>query len=88
MQKLRDDNGSGLVTIPKNFLERDDVFDDDGEVPDEQNLTVDRLGERTYVVRLVDDGHYPDLIECEEIERLAAQRILQIDSLARDLRAD
>jgi hypothetical protein len=87
MQKLRDDNGSGLVTIPKDFLERDDVFDD-GEVPEQQNLTVDRLGERTYVVRLVDDGHYPELTECEEIERLAAQRILQEGSLGQRPRAD
>lgn len=79
MQKLRDDGGSGMATIPREFLERDDVLHD-GEIPDKQNLTVDRLGERAYLVRLVDDGDVPDLAECESIERIVGQRLLQEDA--------
>ncbi|MEA5408435.1 hypothetical protein VB773_13245 [Haloarculaceae archaeon H-GB2-1] len=55
MQKLRVKNGSGMATIPKTFLEQDGVVDPDGEFPNEQALTVDRLDERVYVVRMTDE---------------------------------
>jgi len=59
-QTLQERSGSGLATIPHDFLERDDVIDD-GEFPDEQNLVVDRLDRRVYLVRLTDDGSIPDV---------------------------
>ncbi|GGK64644.1 hypothetical protein [Haloarcula sebkhae] len=77
MQKLQNRSGSGLVTLPKDFLERDGLLDSDGE-PDEAHLTVDRLDERAYVVRVC-DGDVPELSECEAIQRLAAERIVDED---------
>lgn len=77
MQKLQHRSGSGLVTIPKQFLERDGLIDDAGE-PDDAHLTVDRLGERAYVVRVC-DGDVPELSECDVIQRLAAKRIVDED---------
>lgn len=74
MQKLQNRSGSGLVTLPKDFLERDGLLDSDGE-PDEAHLTVDRLDERAYVVRVC-DGDVPELSECDVIQRLAAERIV------------
>ncbi|WP_053946694.1 hypothetical protein [Halolamina sediminis] len=87
MQKLRTDGSSGLVTIPRAFLEKDGVLDD-GEVPDEQQVDVERLGERAYLVRVAEDGSLPDPQECEVVERLAAQRILNEDAFGRQQRAD
>ena len=77
MQKLQNRNGSGVVTIPKDDLERDGLLTEDGEVA-EKHLTVDRLGERAYVVRVC-DGDVPELAECEAVRRLAAERILDED---------
>ncbi len=87
MQKLRNDGGSGLVTIPKNFLERDEVLEDD-EIPDEQRVNVDRLGRRAYLVRITDDGTLPELHECEVVRRIAAERVLNQDAYGRPQRAD
>ncbi|GCF13240.1 hypothetical protein Harman_11750 [Haloarcula mannanilytica] len=77
MQKLQNRSGSGLVTLPKDFLERDGLLNSDGD-PDEAHLTVDRLGERAYVVRVC-DGDVPELSECEAIQRLAAERMVDED---------
>jgi len=88
MQKLRGDGGSGMSTIPKKYLERDGVLDEDGELPEEQRLTVDRLGRRTYLVRLTDDGEIPELHECEAVRRAAAERVLSQDAYGQARRAD
>lgn len=88
MQKLQNHGGSGIVTVPREYLERDDVLDENGEIPGQQNLTVDRLGERTYLVRLVDDADFPELAECEAIERIVAQRLLQENAFGQRPRAD
>ncbi|MFC7026371.1 hypothetical protein ACFQJ5_16695 [Halomicroarcula sp. GCM10025324] len=74
MQKLQNRDGSGVVTIPKYDLERDGLVDENGE-PDDVHLTVDRLDERAYVVRVC-DGDIPELHECEAIQRVAAERLL------------
>jgi len=87
MQKLRNDGRSGLVTIPRNYLEKDGVLDE-GEIPDEQQVDVERLGRRAYLVRVTDDGSLPEPHECEVVERLAAQRILNEDAYGRQQRAD
>ncbi|WP_254271101.1 hypothetical protein [Haloarcula marina] len=81
MQKLQNRNGSGVVTVPKSFLDRDGLLDEDGE-PDESHLMVERLGERAYVVRVC-DGDIPELSECEEIQRIAAERMLDEDVFGR-----
>ncbi|SHG77957.1 hypothetical protein [Halobaculum gomorrense] len=87
MQTLQRRSGSGLVTLPKDGLERDGVLDD-GEIPEQQNLVVDRLGRRVYLIRLVDDGIVPDAEETEVVERLAAQRLMQQDAFGRTQTAD
>lgn len=76
MQHFPDKSRSGIVTIPKQFLDRDDVLQD-GEIPEEHQLVVDRLGHRTYSVRLVDCGSVPELEECDMIQQLVAQQILR-----------
>ncbi|MFC7096061.1 hypothetical protein [Halobaculum marinum] len=88
MQTLQRRSGSGLVTLPKKGLERDDVLTEDGEIPEQQNLVVDRLGRRVYLVRLVDDARVPDAEETEVVERLAAQRLLQQDAFEQGSAAD
>lgn len=87
MQKLRNDGRSGLVTIPRNYLEKDDVLEE-GEVPDEQQVDVDRLGRRCYLIRITDDGSLPEAHECEAVERLVGQRLLNEDAYGRRQRAD
>lgn len=88
MQKLRDDGGSALATIPKRFLERDGVLNEDGSVPENQSIAVDRIGERAYVVLLSDGTDFPDLEECETVERLVAHRLVQQGALGSPERAD
>ncbi len=87
MQKLRNDGGSGLVTIPKKYLERDGLFTEAG-FPDEHRLIVDRLGRRTYLVRLTDGGSFQELHECEEIQRVAAQKMLEQGGFGEQAQAD
>lgn len=87
VQTLQERSGSGLATIPHDFLERDDVIDD-GEFPDEQNLVVDRLDRRVYLVRLTDDGSIPDVEEAEAIQRIAAQHLLQGGALGHESTAE
>ena len=72
MQVLQQKNLSGVVTIPKEHLERDEVLED-GEFPDEQNLVVDRVGRQQYLVRMVEGGDVPDLEEAEVVQRVAAK---------------
>lgn len=81
MQQLQNRGGSGLVTVPKDFLERDGLLDESGE-PEDAHLTVERLGERAYVVRVC-DGDVPELSECEFIQRIAAERVLDEDVFGR-----
>lgn len=77
MQKLRNMDGTGSVTIPKDDLDRDGFVDDDGELPDDQHVVVDRLDEGCYAVRFVDSGDVPELSESEAIKRIAAQRLFE-----------
>ena len=72
MQVLQQKNLSGVVTIPKEHLERDGVLED-GEFPDEQNLVVDRVGRQQYLVRIVEGGDVPELEEAEVVQRVAAK---------------
>lgn len=87
MQKLQNHGGSGVVTIPRAFLERDSVLED-GEIPDDQQVAVDQLGERAYLVRLSDGGELPDPRQCDVVEQIAAQRLLQESALNEPRMAD
>ncbi|WP_373190080.1 hypothetical protein [Halolamina sp.] len=87
MQKLRTDGSSGLVTLPRQYLQKDGVLED-GDVPDERQVDVERLGERAYLVRVAEDGSLPDAQECEVVERLAAQRLLNENAFGQPRTAD
>ncbi len=87
MQKLRGDGSSALATIPKRYLERDGVLED-GEVPDDQNIAVDRLDERAYVVLVDGEDGFPDLSECERVRQMVAEKLLDQDALGQRQRAD
>lgn len=73
MQKLQNHDGSGLVTIPKPFLDRDGLVDD-GEPQAGQTIVVDRLGDGCYLVRTPTDGELPNVEECKVVERMAAMK--------------
>jgi hypothetical protein len=70
----------GIVLERSDFLERDDVLDEDGEVPDNTAAFTERLGKRTYLVRIPEDGHVPELHECAPIRRVAGQILLENDA--------
>ena len=76
MQKLVEQDGSGMVTIPIEFLRRDGIVEN-GEFPEHQSVDVSRLDERVYAVRLPADGELPRLSESEEIQKLAAQHLVE-----------
>jgi hypothetical protein len=78
MQQLQAKSGSGVVTIPKAKLRQDDLLDD-GAIPGEQCVAVDRIGRRAFVVRFPEDGELPDLSDCEAIRRVAAEIALAQD---------
>jgi len=76
VQVVQQKNRSGLVTVPKEHLERDGVLEG-GEFPDEQNLVVARVGRQQYLVRMVEGGDVPDLEEAEVVQRVAAKLSLE-----------
>ncbi len=53
IRKIRDIDGSGGVTLPKDDLRRDGIVDSDGEVLSAY-VTIDRVDEGEYLVRQVD----------------------------------
>jgi len=71
--------GSGTIALPKDDLRRDGLLDD-GKIPSDQLVHIDRLGEGTWVVRAVDDRDVPELSECDAIKRLVAERLINMDS--------
>ena len=74
MQTLQQRSRSGVVTIPKRFLERDGLLDEDGN-PLQKPVTVDRLDEGVYAVRVC-DGDVPEVEETETVERLIAHAVM------------
>lgn len=83
MQKLQNHHGSGLVTIPKRHLERDGLVDDDGQVADETQLTVERLDSGVYAIRVCVDDDLPELEDTTVVRRVAAERLLDEDVFGR-----
>lgn len=57
VRKLRNIDGSGGVTLPKDDLRRDGLIDEDGEIR-EAFVEVDRTDEGEYLLRAVDPDEY------------------------------
>ncbi|WP_284013246.1 hypothetical protein [Halobaculum litoreum] len=49
----------GIVLERSDFLERDGILDDEGDLPENTTAFTERLGERTYLVRVPEDGYVP-----------------------------
>ncbi len=62
LRKLVDCDGTPRVTLDKGELDLDGVLDD-GEIPTDQHMHVQRLGRGVYVVRAIDDDGIPELPE-------------------------
>lgn len=78
--KLRDTgHGTPGATLPRDDL-GDDGLLDDGEVPDDQRMRVDKLGRGTYVVRACQDGGLPDIRESEVVKRLVAEKMMDMSA--------
>lgn len=69
-RKLRDHDGTPLVALDKDELRMDNVLADDGDVPDDQQMHVQRLGEGAYLVRSVTEDQMRPLSEVMEIPTL------------------
>lgn len=81
MRTLQNHSGSGVVTLPKDDLAKDDLLED-GDVAGGQPADVDRIGRRTYVLRFPEAGEsdLPELTECALINRLAAERAIDLNA--------
>lgn len=87
-RKLRNEHGSGTVTLPKEDLRLDGLVDEDGELVETQ-AAIQRLSSRCYVVRIPDaHGDLPSLEETRAIRRLAAETALDLSSMQAVGRAD
>ncbi|MFC7095690.1 hypothetical protein [Halobaculum marinum] len=69
----------GIMLERSDFLERDGILDDEGELPENTTAFTERLGEQTYLVRVPEDGHVPEVHECSSIRRVAGQLLLEAD---------
>lgn len=62
-RKLRDHNGTPLVALDKDELRMDGVIDEDGGIPAEKQIHVQRLAEGAYIVRDVTDEGLAELVD-------------------------
>ncbi|GGC52334.1 MULTISPECIES: hypothetical protein [Haloferax] len=62
-RKLCDREGTPTVSLDKDELRMDGVLDEDGVVPDDQEMHIQRVGKRSYLVRAVDSDGIPELDE-------------------------
>lgn len=69
-------SGSGYVSLPKDDLRMDGLLDEDGDVVEGREMHVQRAGDGTFIVRVVEDGGVPELEECEVVQRAAASLFL------------
>lgn len=71
-ETLRILSGSGYVCLPKRELRKDGLVEN-GEVDGAQEYHVDRVGERSYLVRLPEDGEeLPPLAESDVVQTQVA----------------
>lgn len=69
-------NGNSGVSLPRAGLEKDDLLEPDGDVPDNQTMDVDRLGTGVYLVRAV-DGEVPDVRETDVVQNAVARELME-----------
>jgi len=62
-RKLRDHDGTPLVALDKDELQMDGVIDENGEIPDDKQIHVQRLSQGSYIVRDVTDEGIAELNE-------------------------
>ena len=60
-RKLGNHSGTPTVSLSKDELQLDGIVTDDGEIPDDQEMYVNRIGEGAYLVRAVEDGDVPEV---------------------------
>ncbi len=62
-RKLSNRSGTPTISLDKGDLRLDGIVEEDGTIPDCQEMHVQRLGQGAYLVRAVQDGTVPEL-EC------------------------
>ena len=62
-RKLRDHDGTPLVALDKDELEMDGVITDEGQIPTDKQLHVQRLSEGSYIIRDVTEEGIAELSE-------------------------
>lgn len=67
-RKLRDHAGTPTVSLARDELRMDGVIKDDGTIPDDQKMYINRLGEEAYLIRAVDGSEIPELHDLHVVE--------------------
>jgi hypothetical protein len=76
MRKLRSISGSGHISLPKTQLEKDGLVDN-GEIVEDQQVDIERVDERSYLVRFPDDdGNVPELSEADVVQKQVAMQVM------------
>ena len=87
LRNVTKNGNNARVTLTKDDLREDGLFKD-GELPDELTISVNRAGDRTYVVRIPDDnGDLPALEDTELVQEKAA-KIAMLQSGIEPMQAD
>ncbi|SEK90767.1 hypothetical protein [Haloferax larsenii] len=60
-RKLCDREGTPTVSLDKDELRMDGIIDESGEIPDSQEMHVQRVGKGAYLVRAVSANGIPEL---------------------------
>ncbi|WP_049969071.1 hypothetical protein [Haloferax prahovense] len=77
-RKLRNHDGTPLVALDPDELAIDGILDENKEVPENQQMYVQRMGKGVYIVREVpNEGTLPPLTETPFVQALASQEALK-----------
>ncbi|WP_132060258.1 hypothetical protein [Halorussus amylolyticus] len=69
------------VSLPWRALKRDDLLKEDGTIPDDQLMDVERLGEGVYLVRPTpDDGNLPEFRETDVVQDAVARELMDMSA--------
>ena len=63
------------ITLPWSVLERDGLVTGEN-IPDDQTMGIDRLGEGVYLVRAADDGDLPEVRETDVVKDAVARELM------------